>query len=296
MSRLMISRTVAVTAAAVVWSFSTWVRMRTDAISVRNGMLPAIRTTAPYSLMPRANDSAAPEAIAGTRPGSTMRRNVVNRDAPSDIAASSTSRSSSSRTGWTVRTTNGSVTNATATAIAMRVWAMSIPIGLVGPYSESRTRPATIVGSANGMSIKTSSAARPAKWSRTSTQAINVPMITFTRVTTSAVPTVSRSAAATASLVIVSKKPLTPSSVDEATTVANGSRTTMLSHSTAIPRPTPEARPSRAPVGVARAPRPRGERASAPAATAVVVGCSLIRALWPSATSSRDRRRRRTRR
>ena len=39
------------------------------------------------------------------------RRKVVNRLAPSEAAASSTSRSSSASTGCTVRTTNGSVTN-----------------------------------------------------------------------------------------------------------------------------------------------------------------------------------------
>ena len=50
-----------------------------------------------------------------------MRRNVVNGRAPSDAAASSISRSSSSSTGWTARTTNGSVTKSSATTIAARV-------------------------------------------------------------------------------------------------------------------------------------------------------------------------------
>ena len=50
-----------------------------------------------------------------------IRRNVVNRLAPSDAAACSISRSSSSSTGCTVRTTNGSVTNSSATATPSRV-------------------------------------------------------------------------------------------------------------------------------------------------------------------------------
>src|SRR5438477_174928 len=49
--------------------------------------------------------------MAGTRFGSTIRRKTVNRPAPSEAAASSISRSSSRSVGWTVRTTNGSVTN-----------------------------------------------------------------------------------------------------------------------------------------------------------------------------------------
>ena len=60
-------------------------------------------------------------------------RNVVNRPAPSEADASSTSRSSDSSTGWTVRTTNGSVTNASARNTAMRVFATLTPSGDEGP-------------------------------------------------------------------------------------------------------------------------------------------------------------------
>ena len=62
--------------------------------------------------MARANESAAPAAMAGTRLGRMIRRKTVTRLAPSEAAASSTSASSSSSTGCTVRTTNGSVTKA----------------------------------------------------------------------------------------------------------------------------------------------------------------------------------------
>ena len=62
-----------------------------------------------------------------------IRRNVVNRLAPSEAAASSTSVSISSSTGCTVRTTNGSVTNASARSTARRVLSSSTPSGLSGP-------------------------------------------------------------------------------------------------------------------------------------------------------------------
>ena len=108
-------------------------RMRTEVTSVRKGRLPDSSTSDPYSLTARANDSAAPAAMAGVRLGSTTRRKIVNRLAPSDAAASSASRSSSASTGWTVRTTNGSVTNRNASITAGRVLAMSIPSGLSRP-------------------------------------------------------------------------------------------------------------------------------------------------------------------
>lgn len=53
-----------------------------------------------------------------------------------------------------------------------------------------------MVGSAKGMSIRTSRARCPKNRSRTSTQAMAVPMNTLTTVTSAAVPTVRRIAAA----------------------------------------------------------------------------------------------------
>jgi len=127
------SRTVATAAAPARLSFSMLLRMRTDVTSVLKGRFPDNSTSDPYSLTARANDNAAPAAIAGEILGSTMRRNVVNRLAPSDAAASSASRSSSSSTGCTMRTTNGSVTNRNARKTATRVLAMLTPNGLSGP-------------------------------------------------------------------------------------------------------------------------------------------------------------------
>ena len=86
-------------------------------------MLPVIKTVLPNSLIARANDSAVPARIAGTRFGRTTRRNVVNGLAPSDFAASSISWSSSIKTGCTERTTNGKVTNNSAMTTAGRVYA-----------------------------------------------------------------------------------------------------------------------------------------------------------------------------
>ncbi len=50
-----------------------------------------------------------------------IRRKIVKLPAPSEAAASSMSRSSSISTGCTARTTNGSVTNSSASSTAARV-------------------------------------------------------------------------------------------------------------------------------------------------------------------------------
>ena len=109
------------------------VSTRTDTTSVRNGRLPESSTSEPYSLMARANESAAPAAMAGTRLGRIMRRTIGAATAPSEAAASSTSASSSSSTGWTVRTTKGRVTKASASVTACSVLAHARPNGLLGP-------------------------------------------------------------------------------------------------------------------------------------------------------------------
>ena len=90
-------------------------------------------TSDPTSPIAFANASATPERIPGRMFGRTMLRNVLGSDAPSERDASSISRSSSVRTGCTVRTTNGSVTNISASTIDVRVNATSIPIGDCGP-------------------------------------------------------------------------------------------------------------------------------------------------------------------
>ena len=61
------------------------------------------------------------------------RAKMVHGRAPSEAAASSMSRSSSSSTGCTARITNGSVTNSNASSTDSRVSATLIPTGLLGP-------------------------------------------------------------------------------------------------------------------------------------------------------------------
>ena len=82
-------------------------------------MFPVMITSAPNSPTAFAKASATPERIPGRMFGRTMRRKVVASDAPSECAACSSSGSSSCSTGWTVRTTNGSVTNMSASTIAV---------------------------------------------------------------------------------------------------------------------------------------------------------------------------------
>ena len=66
---------------------------------------------------PRApNASPTPARIAGRSFGRMIRRKIVHGLAPSDAAASSMSRSSAISTGCTARTTNGSVTNSSASS------------------------------------------------------------------------------------------------------------------------------------------------------------------------------------
>ena len=62
-------------------------------------MLPEISTVAPNSVMARVKASAVPARIAGSRFGRMIRRKMVSRPAPSDAAPSSISWSSSTSTG-----------------------------------------------------------------------------------------------------------------------------------------------------------------------------------------------------
>ena len=78
-------------------------------------------TVEPNSLIARANASAVPAAIAGNdvRQDDPHGRSCAG-SAPRDAAACSISVSSSISTGCTVRTTNGSVTNSSATTTPAR--------------------------------------------------------------------------------------------------------------------------------------------------------------------------------
>ena len=101
-------------AAPVRSSVSIALRMACDATSVLPGIAPPISTTEPYSPMARENARPAPDNSDGSSAGRMTAEKIVQLLAPSEAAASSVSRSSSSSTGCTERTTNGNVTNSSA--------------------------------------------------------------------------------------------------------------------------------------------------------------------------------------
>ena len=202
--------------------------MYTEPTSVLKGRFPVISTSEPNSPTARAKLSATPERIAGARLGSTIRRRIVPGRAPNEAAASSIARSSSSSTGCTERTTNGSVTNSSASPTAARVKVTSMPTGLLLPYSASSTTPATIVGSAKGRSITALTIRLPRKSSRTSTHATSVPKTALMSATISDATSVSLIAATASLLEISRQKASMPPLVDLATSAAIGARTSAV--------------------------------------------------------------------
>ena len=88
--------------------------------------------------------------------------------------------------------------------------------------------------------VRTSRKPLPRNWSRTRTQAINVPIPTLSRVTSAAIPTVSRMAAAVCSLVMLAQKVLQPPSPAVTTTAERGMSTSRLRYSTVCPRVRPK--------------------------------------------------------
>ena len=192
-------------------------------------------TTEPYSPMARAKASPVPLSTAGSSAGSTTDRKMVRLLAPSEAAACSTSRSASISTGCTERTTNGSVTKASATITPGWVALRWIPTGLCGPYSDSSTMLATMVGRANGRSMMALAQRLPGNSSRTSTQAISVPITALTSATTTEISTVTFSAASALGAVTASHQPARPSSNDLTVRAASGSSTMTLSHRVTMP-------------------------------------------------------------
>lgn len=88
-----------IAAAPVRSSFSIRVRIHCDDTSVLPGTAPPISTTDPNSPIARENARPAPDNSAGSSAGSTTEVKIFGPLAPSDAAASSTSRSNSSSTG-----------------------------------------------------------------------------------------------------------------------------------------------------------------------------------------------------
>jgi hypothetical protein len=98
-------------------------------ISERSGMLPAMKITEPYSPRARASASTKPVSAAGSSSGSSTRRKICPRPAPSVAAASSISGERSRSTGCTVRTTNGKPTKVSAATTPSGVNATWMPAG-----------------------------------------------------------------------------------------------------------------------------------------------------------------------
>ena len=96
---------------------------------------------------------------------------------------------------------------------------------------------ATIVGSANGRSMSAPTIRLPGNSSRTSTQAMAVPITTLITATIAETTTVTRSAASAPGAVTASQKPAQPFSNDVTVSAANGRSTMTLSQRPAIPMP-----------------------------------------------------------
>ena len=113
----------------------------------------------------------------------------------------------------------------------------------------------------------------PLNWSRTSTQAMSVPITTFTAVTMSAWPTVRRIAAAVCSFVMVSQNAVHPPWLAVITTAVSGMSTSRLNQIIATPSPRPEALPR----VVTRVDRRRGAGRLAVTTAAVTRPCRTQR-------------------
>ena len=124
------------------------------------------------------------------------------------------------------------MTKQSATTIAVRESAMSIPTGLLLPQSSIRIRLATIVGSAKGRSMIALTMALPGKLSRTSSQATIVPKTPLIATTINEQTRISSSALFAEGLVTWLQKCPRPSLNAWFASAAIGSRTMMLSQRT----------------------------------------------------------------
>src|SRR5215213_1128826 len=113
---------------------------------------------------------------------------------------------------------------------------MLTPTGLLAPYRASRVIPATIVGRANGRSIRALTTRLPGNWSRTRTQAISVPIPAFPAATSSDTIRVKRSAATAWGSVAAAQKAAQPSRLERHTTAVSGRTTIRLRYRVTIPR------------------------------------------------------------
>src|SRR5690606_17858692 len=169
-------------------------------------------------------------------------RNVLTGPAPSTIAASSSAGSSSASTGSTARTTNGRVTNSSASTIPGRAKTTSnpqassrVPTNEVGPYKVASITPATSVGTASGRSISADTRALPGNRWRTKIHAVAVPNSVLIPPTSSALQSVSQSAARATGDIARAQNVARPSASPNCTRPTSGTAT-----STTTYRITPE--------------------------------------------------------
>src|SRR5829696_3264368 len=113
---------------------------------------------------------------------------------------------------------------------------MLTPTGLLDPYRASRVMPATIVGRAKGRSMRALTTRLPGNWSRTSTQAMTVPIAAFPAATSSETTKVKRRAARAWGWVAASQKAAQPSRLERHTTAVSGSTTIRLRYRVTVPR------------------------------------------------------------
>src|SRR4029453_17081766 len=111
-----------------------------------------------------------------------------------------------------------------------------MPTGLLLPYRASRVMPATIVGRAKGRSMRALTTRLPGNWSRTSTQAMTVPMTTMPAATSRDTVRVRRSAARAWGWVAAAQKAPQPSWPDRQTTAVSGRTTIRLRYRVTVPR------------------------------------------------------------
>src|SRR4051812_25503268 len=145
-----------------------------------------------------------------------------------------------------------------------------MPSGLLVPYSDTSTRPATTVGRAKGRSMSVSMIRLPGKVSRTSSQAMSVPITALMMPTISEATTVSLMVERASGVVMSAQNPAQPFSVAVRMTAPSGRITTKPRIIVAMPSSMPVlGRRRRRRLGAAGA---AGTRSGGASTSAVLLG------------------------
>src|SRR6266516_3553190 len=139
--------------------FASCCEMSVGMTSVVPLKLPLNVIVAPNSPSARAQHSTVPATSDGAMPGTVIRRNTDNRDAPSVAAASSSPRSAVRKAPSAVMTRNGIATNVSAAITPYRVkgkvnpnhWSRYRPRTPKRPSARNNATPPTTGGSTSGM-------------------------------------------------------------------------------------------------------------------------------------------------